>query len=135
PELVEAINASARSGVDVICVFESAEVSAGKIAFSPAERLGLTPIVQTFVWPLAKREKDPQGRYGSLHAKCAAADGRLLFLARANLTEFAFNLNMELGVLIKGGSLPSAAEHHFRALISDGYLQQTDPQLYGASSV
>jgi PLD-like domain len=43
----------------------------------------------------------------SLHAKCAVIDSNLLFLSSANLTEFAFNLNMELGVLIKGGSLPA----------------------------
>jgi hypothetical protein len=46
-----------------------------------------------------------------------------IFLSSANLTEFAFNLNMELGVLIKGGSLPIAVETHFRTLIATGYSE------------
>jgi phosphatidylserine/phosphatidylglycerophosphate/cardiolipin synthase-like enzyme len=123
PELVDAINRRASLGIDVVCVFESQEASGGKVSFSPAKQLGLLPAVRTFVWPLAKRQKDPLGHYGSLHAKCAAVDGEFLFLSSANLTEFAFNLNMELGVLIKGGPLPREAESHFRALISAGYLE------------
>jgi phosphatidylserine/phosphatidylglycerophosphate/cardiolipin synthase-like enzyme len=125
PELVEAINSRASLGIDVVCVFESQDASGGKVSFSPDKQLGLIPAVRTFVWPLAKRQKDPHGHYGSLHAKCAVVDGELLFLSSANLTEFAFNLNMELGVFIKGGQLPSAAESHFRALISSGHLERT----------
>jgi phosphatidylserine/phosphatidylglycerophosphate/cardiolipin synthase-like enzyme len=126
PELVAAINSRASLGVDVVCVFESQGASGGKVSFSPLKQLGLIPAVRTFEWPLAKRQKDPHGHYGSLHAKCAVVDGEFLFLSSANLTEFAFNLNMELGVLIKGGPLPSAADSHFRALISTGYLERVD---------
>jgi phosphatidylserine/phosphatidylglycerophosphate/cardiolipin synthase-like enzyme len=125
PELVEAINTSAASGVDVVFVLESSVASGGKLSFSSVKGLGLSTSVRTFVWPLSKRQKDPQGHYGSLHAKCAIVDSTLLFLSSANLTEFAFNLNMELGVLIKGGPLPCAAENHFRALIATGYLERT----------
>jgi cardiolipin synthase len=124
PKLVAAINSSAISGVDVACVFESPDASGRKVSFSPFEKLGLLPTVRTFVWPLSKRQKDSQGHYGSLHAKCAVVDGKLLFLSSANLTEFAFNLNMELGVLIKGGALPRSAENHFQALISTGHLER-----------
>jgi phosphatidylserine/phosphatidylglycerophosphate/cardiolipin synthase-like enzyme len=83
----------------------------------------LLPSVRNFVWPMAKRLKDSHGRYGSLHAKCAVVDGNLLFLSSANLTEFACCLNMELGVIIKGGLLPSSVEQHFQALIASGYLE------------
>ena len=131
PELVHAINSRANVGVDVVCVFESQDASGGKVSFSPVEQLGLIPAVRTFVWPLAKRRKDPNGHYGSLHAKCAVVDGECLFLSSANLTEFAFNLNMELGVLIKGGPLPNAAESHFRTLISTGYLER----IYAGGSI
>lgn len=126
PELVDAINSRAGFGIDVACVFESQDASGGKVSFSPFKQLSLVPGVRTYVWPFAKRQKDPRGHYGSLHAKCAVVDGECLFLSSANLTEFAFNLNMELGVLIKGGPLPSAAESHFRALISTGHLVRVD---------
>jgi cardiolipin synthase len=123
PELVEAINAVASAGVNVVCVFESHDASGGKVSFSPVKQLGLAPSVRNFVWPMAKRPKDSLGRYGSLHAKCAVVDSSLLFLSSANLTEFAFNLNMELGVLIKGGPLPGSVEHHFHVLIGSGHLE------------
>ena len=123
PELVGAINTVANAGVDVVCVFESSDASGGKVSFSPVKKLGLEPSVRNLVWPMTKRPKDSLGRYGSLHAKCAVIDSSLLFLSSANLTEFAFNLNMELGVLIKGGALPGSVEHHFRALIASGYLE------------
>ena len=125
PELVEAINSAASAGINVDCVFESHDASGGKVSFSPAKQLGLAPSVRTFVWPMAKRPTDEHGRYGSLHAKCAVVDSRLLLLSSANLTEFAFNLNIELGVLIKGGSLPGAVEAHFHSLITTGYLERT----------
>lgn len=124
PELVEAINAAAGAGVNVVCVFESHDASGGKVSFSPVKQLGLAPSIRNYVWPMAKRPKDSVGRYGSLHAKCAVIDSNLLFLSSANLTEFAFNLNMELGVLIKGGSLPAAVETHFHTLIATGYLER-----------
>ena len=116
--------------MDVVCVFESSEASAGKVSFSPHKHLGLLKAVRTFVWPLAKRQKGPLGQYGSLHAKCAVVDSNLLFLSSANLTEFAFNLNMELGVLIKGGNPPRAVETHFHSLIATGHLER----IYGETS-
>jgi phosphatidylserine/phosphatidylglycerophosphate/cardiolipin synthase-like enzyme len=133
PELVEAINAVASAGVNVVCVFESHDASGGKVSSSPVKQLGLAPSVRNFVWPMAKRPKDSMGRYGSLHAKCAAVDSNLLFLSSANLTEFAFNLNMELGILIRGGQLPGEVEAHFQALISRGYLERVNGENSTAS--
>ena len=132
-ELVAAINLIACAGVKVNCVFESHEASEGKVSFSPTKRLGLVPSVRTFVWPLAKRPKDSLGRHGSLHAKCAVVDRNLLFLSSANLTEFAFNLNMELGVLIKGGILPRSVDEHFHELIASGCLELTDETVWDVS--
>src|SRR5438552_6932788 len=54
PELVEAINTAAASGVDVACVFESSDASGGKVSFSPVKQLGLVTDVRTLVWPLSK---------------------------------------------------------------------------------
>ena len=49
----------------------------------------------------------------------AVADGRWLFLSSANLTEYAFTLNMELGLLNTGGDLPGQIEQHFNLNDSD----------------
>jgi phosphatidylserine/phosphatidylglycerophosphate/cardiolipin synthase-like enzyme len=71
---------------------------------------------------LEKRAKDDNGKPGILHVKCAVTDGRWLFLSSANLTEYAFTLNMELGLLVTGGSLPGQVEAQFDRLIEVGVL-------------
>jgi phosphatidylserine/phosphatidylglycerophosphate/cardiolipin synthase-like enzyme len=51
-----------------------------------------------------------------LHVKAAVADGKLLLLSSANLTETAFTLNMEMGILV-GGVLPAQVERQFERLM------------------
>jgi len=41
--------------------------------------------------------------HGSLHVKCAVADASVALISSANLTDYTMSLNMELGVLVKGG--------------------------------
>jgi phosphatidylserine/phosphatidylglycerophosphate/cardiolipin synthase-like enzyme len=60
--------------------------------------------------PQDKRIQDENGKIGILHVKFAVADGNHLFLSSANFTEYAFSINMELGLLITGGKLPGQAE-------------------------
>lgn len=62
------------------------------------------------------------GKTGILHVKCAVADGRCLFLSSASLTEYAFSINMELGVLVTGGPLPTQVQEQFDRLIGNGVL-------------
>ena len=73
-----------------------------------------------FFWPVGKRAVHANGKTAILHVKCAVADGRWLFLSSANLTEYAFTINAELGVLITGGELPGQVESQFDRLISLG---------------
>ena len=47
---------------------------------------------------------------GILHVKCAVADGEWLFLSSANLTQQAFTINMELVMLVRGGTMPERLE-------------------------
>jgi phosphatidylserine/phosphatidylglycerophosphate/cardiolipin synthase-like enzyme len=61
---------------------------------------------------------------GILHAKCALADGKWLFLSSANLTQQAFTINMELGILVRGGTMPRRVEQQFQRLIQSGQLKQ-----------
>ena len=50
------------------------------------------------------------------------ADGEWLFLSSANLTQQAFTINMELGVLVQGGTMPSRVEKQFDQLIAKEIL-------------
>ena len=75
-----------------------------------------------YYWPHEKRDKTASGTIGKLHVKCVAADSEWLFLSSANLTEHAFTINMELGLLIHGGHLPKQIEQHFDRLIAKKML-------------
>ena len=68
-------------------------------------------------WPKENRKADASGKLGILHVKCVVGDGRWLFLSSANLTKYAFSLNMELGVLITGGEAPRQIEQVFEEMI------------------
>ncbi len=94
-------------------------MSQGKVAFHALEALGpdVAARSRVYVWPRDRRPKDALGKHGSLHAKCAIADSRVLLISSANLTEHAFRLNMELGMLVHGGSLPGRVERYFGSLI------------------
>jgi len=58
-----------------------------------------------------------------MHAKAAVADSRIAFLTSANLTEAAFERNMELGALIRGGTLLASIDRLIDALVESGELQ------------
>jgi phosphatidylserine/phosphatidylglycerophosphate/cardiolipin synthase-like enzyme len=58
-----------------------------------------------------------------MHVKTVVADSQVAFLTSANLTEAAFELNMELGVLIRGGHLPGTIERLVDSLVESGALQ------------
>ena len=77
---------------------------------------------KVYVWPLDRRPKDRAGRYGSLHAKFAVADEAALLVSSANLTEYAFNFNMELGLLVRGGDQPADVMTHLRRLVEERVL-------------
>jgi hypothetical protein len=55
-------------------------------------------------------------------ARGAVADETAVLSSSANLTEFALALNMELGLLVRGGDLLSQVVDHLRRLIESGIL-------------
>ena len=63
-----------------------------------------------YYWPKDQRGRDDNGKLGILPVKCAVADGRWLFLSSTNLTEYAFMVNMELGLLVTECNLPGQVQ-------------------------
>ncbi len=122
PLLNEAMLAAAGCGVELSFVFESPD--AGKLSFDATRALGeeLRSRSNVYVWPPDKRPSDTAGRYGSLHAKFAVADTDAVLISSANLTEYALALNMELGLLVRGGGLPSRVVGHLQRLMNEGTL-------------
>jgi len=61
---------------------------------------------------------------GKVHAKVAVADERICFISSANLTGHAMEKNMEAGVLVEGGSIPSKLHKHLEALVTTKQLKR-----------
>ncbi|WP_414541719.1 phospholipase D-like domain-containing protein [Nostoc sp. CCY0012] len=96
------------------------------ISFGASATLGraIAHKAQMLIWPRHKRLTDSEGRYGSLHVKCAVADRKHLFISSANLTEYALTLNMEMGLLVHSQELATHVLEHIKCLIQQGTLMQ-----------
>jgi len=116
---------AARAGVKVRLILEFEESSEGQLgydalkAFSPA----LIHASEIFYWPVEKRERNQAGRPGKLHAKVAIVDDFAL-VSSANLTDDAFNRNLEVGLLVKNAEFLETTKSYFEFLIAGGTLSR-----------
>jgi phosphatidylserine/phosphatidylglycerophosphate/cardiolipin synthase-like enzyme len=69
------------------------------------------------------RSLEPAGPEGVLHAKAIVVDERAALVTSANLTEAAFDRNIEVGVLTRDQLLAASLVRHFRVLIDTGHLK------------
>ena len=124
PELEHTLISACKRNVEVTMVLESSQLSDGKMKFGALESFGseLIELSKVYAWPLENRERDSKGNYGSLHLKCAVADDHLALISSANLTGFAMTLNMELGIMLKGGPIPAEISTHIGHLIENKTL-------------
>ncbi len=124
PRIAESLVRAAERGVRITIVVESPDRLEGQNTYSTLKALGeeVAACSTVYLWPREQRKQAEDGRVGILHVKCAVADGRMMFLSSANLTEYAFSLNMELGLLVTGGDLPIRIETHFDRLIEASVL-------------
>jgi len=122
PEIVTALTDAIQRGVNVRIIVETPEASNGKISYATLAAFGaeLLELASVYVWPKERRTIDEQGRYGSLHAKCAVCDQSRLFISSANLTEYAMSLNIEMGLLIYSQVLSQKVIEQTNSLIAHG---------------
>ena len=125
----EALIDATNRGVTITIVIETPDRLEGQKTYNTLKALGSSVVdrCDVYLWPAEKRERDAKGKLGALHIKCAAADGQLLFVSSANLTEYAFTINMELGLLIAGGEIPVQVERHFHEMVQASVLVKVDP--------
>lgn len=76
---------------------------------------------------MQQRERNQGGRPGKLHAKAAIVDDVAL-IGSANLTDDAFNRNMELGLLVNDHSFVALILQHFEELIRTRVLLPLHPE-------
>jgi phosphatidylserine/phosphatidylglycerophosphate/cardiolipin synthase-like enzyme len=109
-------------GVRVKLVIELAQESGGKITFDGlAAFRTAVPSAQVFYWPMDRRKRSASGAYGAMHAKCLVADRSRAIVSSANLTDYALEANMELGLLVERAVAGRLAEH-FDQLILRGEI-------------
>lgn len=109
-------------GVGVKLVIELAQESGGKISFDGLNAFrAAVPAAQVFYWPLDRRKRNASGVYGAMHAKCLVADRSRAIVSSANLTDYALEANMELGLMVERAIAVRLAEH-FDQLIVRGEL-------------
>ncbi len=59
-----------------------------------------------------------------LHAKCIVVDNNAALITSANPTPAAYDRNIEIGLVVRGGSIPEQLNSHFASLIKTGALRQ-----------
>ena len=124
-------------GVALTLIVESEEESEGQLTTDAAAAFRDVPLVQAriYYWPLAHRARNQAGRPGKLHAKCAIVDD-VAIIGSANLTDDAFNRNMELGTLVRDAATVAAIGLHFEELIRRGALLEVPrPRFRAGGSV
>jgi len=107
-------------------IVETPDKLGGENEYSTLRALGseVEACSSVYYWPKEMRKLSGTGKPGILHVKCAVADGEWLFLSSANLTQQAFTINMELGMLVRGGTMPGRVEKQFGRLIQMNTLEQ-----------
>jgi phosphatidylserine/phosphatidylglycerophosphate/cardiolipin synthase-like enzyme len=126
PNVGKALVQAAKRGVRLVVIVETPDKIEGEGEYSTIKALGreVAACSRVYFWPREKRAVGDNNKVGILHVKCAVADGEWLFLSSANLTQQAFTINMELGMLVRGGTMPGRVEQQFERLIQSGELKQ-----------
>lgn len=119
--VVYALNAAAARSVDIRILLETSMSHGGSLSVDPiATMQSCVPSANLYVWT-DRTEPFTEGR---VHAKVAVADGNAAFLTSANLTGHALEKNMEAGVMIRGGNIPTGLRAHLHALIETKVIRQ-----------
>ena len=126
PNIQDAVVRAAKRGVKITVVVETPDKLDVENEYSTLRALGddVARCSAVYYWPKENRKADQSGKLGILHVKCVVGDGRWLFLSSANLTKYAFSLNMELGLLLTGGRSPHQIEAVFEQLIRERVLSK-----------
>lgn len=126
PNIGMALVRAVKRGVRLTVIIETPDKIAGQSEYSTIQALGqeVAACSTVYYWPKENRPHGENNKAGILHVKCVVADGEWLFISSANLTQQAFTINMELGMLVRGGSMPIRVEEQFEQLIKNGHLMK-----------
>ena len=119
--VVDALNAASSRGVEVRLLLETSTSHGGSLSVDPINTMRrCVPSALLYVWT----DRPDPFTDGRVHAKVAVSDGKTAFLTSANLTGHALEKNMEAGVVIGGGQVPSSLRAHLQALIDTNIIRR-----------
>jgi phosphatidylserine/phosphatidylglycerophosphate/cardiolipin synthase-like enzyme len=119
--IVSALNAAENRGVEISMLLELSQEDGGSITFDAIGQMRkLVPAASLYAW----NGKADEFLHGRVHAKVAVADSKLCFITSANLTGYAMEKNMEAGVLVSGGDVPSLLSGHLAALVNTNVIRK-----------
>lgn len=121
--LADALVKAVSREVHVKLILEFERSSEGQLSFDALKAFpsALVSAAKVYHWPIEKRGRNPAGRPGKLHAKVAIVDDMAL-ISSANLTDDAFNRNLEIGVMIGSNRLRDPLTRHIAGLVRSGHL-------------
>ena len=112
--IIQALNSACDRGVQLFLLLELSFDNGGSINIDVISKMKKSVSkANIYAW----RDKDIEFEGGRVHAKVAVADKNACFITSANLTGYAMEKNMEMGLLINGGSIPGLISDHLKALI------------------
>ncbi len=116
PAIIAALDAAVARGVRVDLILESPEhLDGGGGAAAYAK-------YRVYQWPADQRDP-PEAK---LHAKAVIVDSGDVLLTSANMTNAAYDKNIELGLLCRGGGTAGRVQEHFDALIARGVIRSSE---------
>ena len=122
--IMKALNCALERQVGIDILLESSIEHGGKVSVDSVKMMKeLLPSATVHVWKDDPKKSDTVKPGGAVHAKCVVADGNIAFITSANLSGAAMERNMELGVLLKGGDLPSVLHRHLDALVKTKIIE------------
>jgi phosphatidylserine/phosphatidylglycerophosphate/cardiolipin synthase-like enzyme len=115
-KVIDAIEKAIRREVKVLVCLED---SSDKVAFPGIKAFSgsIFRLASFYTWPIENRPHSEDGNYGSLHAKLAVADREKAFITSANLTDYAMDMNLEMGVMVEDKELCEKLDGLFEELI------------------
>lgn len=113
--IMSALRKAIDRGVEVSMLLESSDKHGGGVSMDAIGQMrAALPTARIYFWS----DKGDSFAGGKVHAKVAVCDESICFISSANLTGHAMEKNMEAGVLIRGGSLPTKLQNHLEALVT-----------------
>jgi cardiolipin synthase len=116
--IVNCLNDATKRGVSVRILLESSTDHGGAVTGDGIAAMHrAVPDAHLYIWNPTEKAVSAGSLTAAVHAKCAVADHRIAFVTSANLTSAAMERNMELGILVRGGTTPDRLHNHLNALV------------------